>query len=195
MSQVERSLSPLPTDLLYSTVPQHRLQNYMQSFGGSDSGDETQESLKATSSQGDDSDSHSTGTNSDDEEEQEEQYSCLDSFKFELSAPGIKMPSLSFLVPDSKLQANDPQLFQRSCAGLADAPSRLGDGCAMLSERASLHEKVQGDTECELVRSPSRRTLDTARGRQLFFLCRYGPLCTKRWILFYWLPWLWRPAH
>ena len=171
------SLSPLPTDLLYSTGPQHRLQNYMQNFNGSDSGDETHESLKATSSQGDDSDSHSTSTDSDDEDEQGEQYSCLDSFKFELSAPGIKMPSLSFLVPDSKLHSNAPQLCQQSCAGLAGAPVRLGDGCATLPERVPLDDKVEGGTERAVPLQQLVSPLHLCTGR---YQGGHGPPCSKR---------------
>jgi hypothetical protein len=64
-----KTLSPLPSTPWYSTGLPHRLQNYMQHHhcGGSDSGDETQESLKALSSDEMDSDSHSSSSNEDTE--------------------------------------------------------------------------------------------------------------------------------
>lgn len=137
------SLSPLPTDFLYSTGPQHRLQNYMQNYSGSDSGDETHESLRATSSQGDDTDSNSTSSHGDVENDQE--LDCLCSYKFELSAPGIKMPSLSFLIPDCQLLCNAPPPFKPSCAELTDDSLCHREGCAVLSEQVLSNEKVQED--------------------------------------------------
>jgi hypothetical protein len=156
------SLSPLPTNLLYSTGPQHRLQNYMQSSSDSDSCDETHESLKATSSQGYDSDSRSTSTSSHSEEEEEDEDDRYElgfaENKFELCAPGIKMPSLSFLLPSCTPHSHARGHFQTSCYQFADSPLCPSEGCAMPSERIPSDEIDQEDHQVEGTPLPQVRS-------------------------------------
>jgi hypothetical protein len=101
-----KTLSPLPSTPWYSTGLPHRLQNYMQHHhcGGSDSGDETQESLKALSSDEMDSDSHSSSSNEDTEADSFSggQSSSTASFaECDFSAI-LRSPALSFSLHSSK---------------------------------------------------------------------------------------------